>query len=40
MEDMWDIKRVLERQGFTRDGNGSGSGRVEQLPAREQRRCG
>jgi hypothetical protein len=23
-----------------RDGNGSGSGRVEQLPAREQRRCG
>jgi hypothetical protein len=25
---------------FPRDGNGSGSGRIEQLPAREQRRCG
>jgi hypothetical protein len=24
----------------SRDGNGSGSGRVEQLPARQQRGCG
>jgi hypothetical protein len=27
-------------RGGSRDGNGSGSGRVEQLPARQQRGCG
>jgi hypothetical protein len=32
---------VVERaKGRIRDGNGSGSGRVEQLPARQQRGCG
>jgi hypothetical protein len=28
------------QKGTARDGNGSGSGRVEQLPARQQRGCG
>jgi hypothetical protein len=29
-----------KNQSLTRDDNGSGSGRVEQLPARQQRGCG
>jgi hypothetical protein len=36
---LWDRMVGLWPYGL-RDGNGSGSGRVEQLPARQQRGCG